>query len=292
MNNRLFTFGCSFTNFRWPTWADILARQFENYENWGRSGAGNFFIFNSVVEAVKRRNINKDDTVIVMWSSIAREDRYVKNHWLLSGSIYTQTIYDENFVGKFADPTGYLLRDLSYIYATRSILESTGCKWIFLSIVPLSCYEDCVVSWFSIDKRILNLYNEEITNIRPSVYEVVFNNNWLSRVGYRNFKDLEKNYSECRGARWPETWEKFVEQHATGTLGECSDEILNRFGFGDKMIRTDYHPTPIEHLAYLLKIVPEFEISNTDEEWAIEMDTKLKSLTKFNWQTKNISDRF
>lgn len=33
---RLFTFGCSFTKFFWPTWADILGQEFDYYENWGR----------------------------------------------------------------------------------------------------------------------------------------------------------------------------------------------------------------------------------------------------------------
>ena len=36
---RLFTFGCSFTQYWWPTWADILGYQHDFYENWGRCGA-------------------------------------------------------------------------------------------------------------------------------------------------------------------------------------------------------------------------------------------------------------
>jgi hypothetical protein len=195
MPNRLFTFGCSFTNYHWPTYADILAKQFDSYSNWGESGAGNFFIFNSLIEAIKREKINKDDTVCIMWSSIAREDRYVNNKWLLSGSIYTQEIYDESFIKQFADPTGYLLRDLSYISASKQILSSLGCKWYFFSIVPLACYEDCIVSWFDIDKKIIDLYKDDIASIRPSVYETIFNYDWNSRIGYRNFneKDHSKN---------------------------------------------------------------------------------------------------
>ena len=36
--SRLFTFGCSFTNYAWPTWADFLGLEFEHFENWGVSG--------------------------------------------------------------------------------------------------------------------------------------------------------------------------------------------------------------------------------------------------------------
>jgi hypothetical protein len=45
--SRLFTFGCSFTNYRWSTWADCLAPEFDYFENWGQSGGGNHYIFNS-----------------------------------------------------------------------------------------------------------------------------------------------------------------------------------------------------------------------------------------------------
>jgi hypothetical protein len=62
--SRLFTFGCSFTNYRWSTWADILAPEFGEFYNWGQRGAGNHFIFNSVMEADQQNNFKDGDTVI------------------------------------------------------------------------------------------------------------------------------------------------------------------------------------------------------------------------------------
>ncbi len=39
---RLITFGCSFTDYSWPTWADIIARDLDcEYENWAIGGGGN-----------------------------------------------------------------------------------------------------------------------------------------------------------------------------------------------------------------------------------------------------------
>lgn len=61
--NRLFTFGCSFTNYMWPTWADILAIEFDSYRNWGRIGAGNHFIFYSLLECINRNEITADDAM-------------------------------------------------------------------------------------------------------------------------------------------------------------------------------------------------------------------------------------
>ena len=42
--SRLFTFGCSFTNYRWSSWADCLAPEFDYFENWGQAGGGNHYI--------------------------------------------------------------------------------------------------------------------------------------------------------------------------------------------------------------------------------------------------------
>ena len=38
---RLFTFGCSYTSWNWPTWADLLGLEVEHFENWGHAGIGN-----------------------------------------------------------------------------------------------------------------------------------------------------------------------------------------------------------------------------------------------------------
>lgn len=55
MMSRLFAFGCSFTHYKWPTWADIVARDFKVYENWGRGGAGNFYPYSALIECHTKR---------------------------------------------------------------------------------------------------------------------------------------------------------------------------------------------------------------------------------------------
>ena len=48
IKGRLFTFGCSMTKYYYPTWADILGKHWEYFENWAEPGGGNQFIFNSL----------------------------------------------------------------------------------------------------------------------------------------------------------------------------------------------------------------------------------------------------
>ena len=85
MSKRIFAFGCSMTRYRWPTWADIYASdKTTQFYNYAHSGAGNQFIANQIVETCKRFNWNDDDLILIMWSSITREDRYVTE--IISGS--------------------------------------------------------------------------------------------------------------------------------------------------------------------------------------------------------------
>ena len=221
---RLFTFGCSFTNSMRPTWADIVAREYKHYENWGRGGAGNSFIFYSLMECHKRNKITRDDVVMIMWSSIGREDRYVGGEWRTPGSIYNQTEYDENFVKKFADPTGYLLRDAAHLAGAKAVLDAIGCKYYFFSIVPFDVPDDNVFKIFSTDHKIQNLYSDEFAALRPSVYETIFNYDWYSRIGPKEPKKLQEQYEIQRGAEWP-AWEQFVLQDFTGVPKHIVDEM-------------------------------------------------------------------
>ena len=91
---RLFAFGCSFTNYRWSTWADCLAPEFDEFQNWGQSGAGNHYIFNSVMEADQRQSFAAGDTVVVCWTSFTRDDRYVDGLWHTLGNIFNCPIYE------------------------------------------------------------------------------------------------------------------------------------------------------------------------------------------------------
>ena len=62
----LYTFGCSMTSYSWPTWADILGKEFDYYENWGRGSAGNLYIFESVIECLTKNKITSNDTIITV----------------------------------------------------------------------------------------------------------------------------------------------------------------------------------------------------------------------------------
>lgn len=182
MKGRLFTFGCSFTEYLWPTWADILGKEFDYYENWGLRGGGNHFITNSVIECSVRNNITADDTVIIMWTTVTREDRYLTTKWLCPGNIYRQDIYDKSFVDKFITVRGCMVRDLALMYILDQYLQKIGCVYHYLTMTDI--YLEANLKGpeeFYVDD-VLTMYSTVTDKFKPSVYEIIFNYDWNSRT--------------------------------------------------------------------------------------------------------------
>ena len=110
---RIFTFGCSFTSYIYPTYADVLAAECvqASFFNLARAGSGNSLITYKIVEANKRFKFTEHDLVIVMYTSFFREDRYVHTRWECHGNVFNNHFYNKDFVRKYADPNGYLIQN-------------------------------------------------------------------------------------------------------------------------------------------------------------------------------------
>ena len=181
---RLFTFGCSFTKYIWPTWADILGREYDEFYNYGMSGGGNLFIFDSLVEAIARHNINKHDTVAIMWTNVTRDDRYSENHngWLKYGNIHTAEGYlTEDFIEKFITVRGCYVRDMPLLFAAYKLLTNTGCKFYFTSMVDIDSPEQYSLKKATNITDVFSVYNEAIKIVKPSIHKTIFNYKWNSR---------------------------------------------------------------------------------------------------------------
>ena len=176
---RFFAFGCSFTQYMWPTWADLVSLEIPESYNYGKIGAGNAYMFHTLVEAHTRYNFTTGDLIIIQWTNFSREDRYVNSKWLTPGNIYSQSTYPTDFVKKFSDDTGYLLRDLSYISATKHLLDKFECDYDFLSMVPIYQSNQYHKNTDDEARPILKFYANTVASIRPSFYETIFNFDWF-----------------------------------------------------------------------------------------------------------------
>jgi hypothetical protein len=182
---RLFAFGCSFTNYRWMTWADIMGTQYDQYYNWGQSGAGNNFIFNSVMEADQRHNFGPGDTVLVCWTNVTREDRYVKGRgWITLGNVTSSPIFTKEFIADAVCERGYLIRDLAMIKATQSYLQHSEATWKFMAMCPLTQpdpWDDKKMH----DQDVCDLYNDVLAAVSVSFTEVLGHGYWQHNIKQR-----------------------------------------------------------------------------------------------------------
>tara|TARA_A100001037_G_scaffold139406_1_gene126356 strand:- start:2430 stop:3167 length:738 start_codon:yes stop_codon:yes gene_type:complete len=124
MYNRLFTFGCSFTNYTWYTWADIINYDLGiPYQNWGISGIGNRGIHARLIECNIKNKLTKKDLIIVQWSSWSREDRYINNSWQVGGNIFSSTNerYDKMFLKKYWDVNNDIIQNSTAIISAQSL---------------------------------------------------------------------------------------------------------------------------------------------------------------------------
>lgn len=86
---RLFTFGCSFTQYMWPTWATIIGYDTEaEMKNFALSGLGNVGIHHRIIEADMKYKFQPDDKIMILWSSFTREDRFKDGVWEAYGSVF------------------------------------------------------------------------------------------------------------------------------------------------------------------------------------------------------------
>lgn len=141
---RIFTFGCSYTSYSWPTWANFLELEFDELYNYGLSGIGNQAIAERVSEANTRHQFTKDDIVIVQWSSHLRNDWWHQESmpnrtrgWKTYGSIFNyhnKKLYDQEWIDTFFYEPAYFMHTLNFISLTQGFLKGIGCTWFMTSI--------------------------------------------------------------------------------------------------------------------------------------------------------------
>ena len=135
-----------------------------------------------VVEANLRYKFTEDDLIAIMWSTFCREDRYLRGRWMMTGNIFTGLHdYSEEFVRKYADTKGYLIRDLAVINMTTNYLKTIPATSITMASVPYNYQQDLEDSTI---QPILDLHRDTINSTPPSLLELEMNGQWESGHHY------------------------------------------------------------------------------------------------------------
>lgn len=293
--NRLFTFGCSFTNYNWPTWADLYGLEFGPlHYNWGYPGLGNRAIAERVAECHARMSLTSEDTVIIQWSSPLRHDYMRTNQrkttegtkWMTHGSIFSKenaSVFDRRWIDTFWDEKAYLIHTLNNIILTIGLLNSVGVKWMMTSMNDLSLVGNELSEntfggeyqppgklnhFWDLDSTLV-FYKEEIWDrykdkwLDP-IIDVVFETPDLSWFfDFDKSRDIEKTYP-VKDGKWEEA-HPTIRQHAIWMLG-----MKDRLGLEPKYISEQISLIKeIEDLKEKTKTFQEFEHAIMNTEWFI-----------------------
>jgi hypothetical protein len=253
---RCFAFGCSFTKFHWPTWADIIGQDIPTYQNWGEIGAGNQFIFNSIIEADARFNFNRDDLVLIMWAAKEREDRYCNNYWQHDNIHSQQKTYGIDWVNQFAlDTKGYLVRDLATIKAAHLFLDNTNCDWKNFIMCPITNISKDIAKKLGYTDALIT--NEQGWNLWVDVFDTLCDGGSIDPLLEHKevialYSDVFTNIDKSFEGRWSYKYKK------------------SRSSPGN-----DAHPTPMESLEFIDKIWPDNMLSSSARNYAKDWNTTI-----------------
>jgi hypothetical protein len=215
-------------------WPQIIAEELDiPLYNFGKSGAGNMYIHNTLMQADARYKFDEDDLIMICWTTVAREDRWIKGAWRILGNIYTQTEFDDEYIFKYADDLGYLIRDIAFMHSARSILNNVKCQYHMMSMndVFQHMYEtrhsqfDSDIDSETLDK-VVDLYKIELL---PSFFKIL--------------------------------WDHDVFANKRPVMKKLNENFR------------DAHPSPIEHLSYLSEVYEEFsentiqKVNNSQKLW-------------------------
>jgi hypothetical protein len=238
---RVFAFGCSFTAYRWPTWADLIAVETKaDYYNFGMAGIGNLGIMARITEANARYKFNSDDLVIVMWSTFSREDRWVNGKWFTQGNVWNSR-YPEDWVKEYCDPVGYMIRDHAIINATNKLLQQTNCGTLLLRSVPFKYADLGEIDNTPEITTLSMLYQIEYDNMPMSLYDFVGRDWGRDPVTYVNHDGqihpdphskpmVYYDYLEACGLEFSKTTYEYAFA-TTATLDQCKTILQIRQAF-------------------------------------------------------------
>jgi len=124
--------GCSYSNYYWPTWADIIQKSHPQVINLATSGSGNERIFFNLVQNLNK--IQPGCKVILQWSSYPRLDYWHKPmKWESKGNRYYVDDFVERNMEWWSDD--YLqFKVYHYVNLARKLLTDAGAEFYFMTM--------------------------------------------------------------------------------------------------------------------------------------------------------------
>ena len=124
--------GCSFTNYIWPSYVDVLQA-----DNYGLSGIGNERIWHTLLQLYKTKQINLYDAIVIQWTSPYRFDYKTVDGWTpndgnISSSIQNVAIWKN--ICSWYNESYELEKSENYIVSAKALLQDVNIKTYHMSM--------------------------------------------------------------------------------------------------------------------------------------------------------------
>jgi hypothetical protein len=169
---RIFIFGCSFTSFRWPTWADMIRYSTDKpFYNYGQMGIGNVAIMHKMVEADLKFKFTDKDIIISQWSTWTREDRYTDS-WNGGGCVFYNPLYGDDFCKKWWNWNNDIVKNSTAMISANKMFD-IDYQFTFYGIPNSPDFDkDAGV----VNREMQDLYKKSIPNM--DVFPIQVNTNF------------------------------------------------------------------------------------------------------------------
>lgn len=277
--SRLIVSGCSFTNYWHPTWAWFMSSAFDETYNYGQSGAGNEYIYHSIIDADTDLQLNENDTVVIAWSGYHRFDRFNSHDGHLWWKTNGDWSFDPNFktLEQFVNDDGWTRKTVNYITATARYLKSKNIKYVFTSLYNLQDRNSEAGSKVHTDtyvvKLLADIYNDNFvytTGLANHVYQQRAQNKSLVKTSHPNLsehQDLAMGIAAKLGVT--------IDIHTDLAQYDILLETLENIGKGGNLLRS-LHDNNFAHI--LTKSRAECIPSTVEKYYPISMQEYKKVL--------------
>ena len=218
---RLFSTGCSFTDFVWPTYIDFLSSDFKETISCGRPGVGNEYIFHSAMQMLQEYKPTSKDLVIVQWTGVTRVD-YIFNgnkEYTSVGQLGNQEHFDDEWVHTYFNLVQHSFNLYNYILGIYYTAKNLGTNIVFLNMFD-PWVDDMYGEPYSIH-HIFKKYEDYIKTYYP----------------------FEKLKTLCNNLNFLQSLEEF-----TWSKKESATHYI--WYKDKKQFKKDNHPSPLVHHNY------------------------------------------
>jgi hypothetical protein len=122
----------------WLKWPEILAEKLDmDCINLGSSGAGNKYIFNSLVDQIQLMEPDDIGYVMAGWSQAPRVDVKVRDMWRSVDPYPMDPAYSTQIIDRRGDVTHWVQESILRFYSLQEICKSKNIPLLQVQMIPL-----------------------------------------------------------------------------------------------------------------------------------------------------------